>query len=213
MQFNRLLYAFLILFISCKGDAQKNTSAEEIPSVNNHSYKANFPDESKQDNTTDHNQTLSGLYTLDSAKISLNNNSFKVVVLEKTEKKNQENPQHNSLPVVIKKQDGNVYAKNDQIIFKYNDNCPADGFQRLVAKGNFFTVEQTYCKDFMFVNSYTTFRLNENNEIVLFKYGEEYTDRSNPDKDIKGLIKTTKDFGRINFNDVNEKLLLHFFRQ
>lgn len=145
--------------------------------------------------------------------ISLNKNSFKVVVLEKTENKYKENPQHNSLPIVIKKQDGKVYAENDQIIFKYDDNCPADGFQRLVAKDNFFTVEQTYCKDFMFVNSYTTFKLNENNEIVLFKYGEEYTDRSSPDREIKGLIKTAKDFGKIKFNDVDEKLLLHFLGQ
>ena len=150
----------------------------------------------------------SNFYNLDSATIAFNKNNYKVVVLEKTEKKNQDNPQHNSLPIIIKKQDGSEYAKNNNLVFKYNDNCPADGFQRLVAKNNYLTIEQTYCKDFMFVNSYTTFKINENQEIVLYKYGEEYTDRSNPDKEIKGLLKTTKDFGVIKFENVTDELLI-----
>lgn len=61
----------------------------------------------------------------------------------------------------------------------------------------------------MFVNSFTTFRLNEKGTIYLYKYGEEYTDRSNPDKEIPDLIKTEKDFQKIKFEDITTDFLLN----
>lgn len=189
MQVSQLFYALmLILLFSSKGEAQKI-----------------------KDQETKKSSEISNSYILDSSKISSNQNNYKIIVLEDIKKKNQENPQHNSLPIIIKKESKNGdqdFLKNNQLIFKYNDNCPADGFQKLVSKNNFFTIEQTCCKGFMFVQSYTTFKITESQKILLYKYGEEYTDRSNPDKEIKNLLKTTKDFGVIKFENVTDELLI-----
>lgn len=58
----------------------------------------------------------------------------------------------------------------------------------------------------MYVQSYTTFKINKG-KITLHKYGEEYTDRSNPEKDIPSLLKTEKDFGEISFENVTKDFL------
>ena len=145
-------------------------------------------------------------YVLDSAKLQLQKYSYKISVLEKNENKNKDNVQHNSNPIILFKGNQKI-SENDNLIFSYNDNCPADGFQRIVSKNNYFTIEQTYCKDFLFAHSYTTFKVNENGNIILYKYGEEYNDRSNPDKDIKSITKTSKDFGDIKFENVTENFL------
>ena len=76
-------------------------------------------------------------------------------------------------------------------------------------KNNYFTIEQVYCKDFLFANSYTTFRFDEKtNEFVMHKYSEAYTNRSNPDKLIPNKIKTIKDFGKIQFEAITQELLM-----
>ena len=62
--------------------------------------------------------------------------------------------------------------------------------------------------DFNFVNSYITFKIDESTDkIYLHKYGEEYTDRSNPNKKIPAKIWTTKDFGEKKFEDISEDFL------
>ncbi|MDQ8141974.1 hypothetical protein [Chryseobacterium sp. CFS15] len=161
------------------------------------------------------NKNFKNDYVLDSALVISPLNEYKIIALEKTEKKNIENVQHNSLPIIIQKKDGGIfkdYVINDQLTFKYHDNCPADGFQRLVSKNNYFTIEQTYCKDFMFVQSYVTFKI-ENEKIVLYKYGEEYTERSNPEKNINSITKTSKDFGIVKFEDVTEDFLIKLMQK
>lgn len=148
-----------------------------------------------------------GFFVLDSNKVGYNNDHYQINVLEKINKKNVENIQHTNLPIIIKK-NGNDFLRNSNLIFEYDDNCPADGFQRIISKNNYFTIEQTYCKDFMLVSSYTTFKIDQK-EILLHKYGEEYTDRSNPDRVIKNLVKTTEDFGKVKFESVNTQMLLY----
>jgi hypothetical protein len=151
------------------------------------------------------------LYILDSVSIKSNNKLFKIIVLEKKQVK-KENPTHNSLEIVILEKIAKdkfiLKTKNNNIVFKYEDNCPADGFISIVAKNLYFTIEQVYCKDFLFVNSYTTFKFdNKKSEFVLHKYGEVFTDRENPDKDIPTITKSTKDFGKILFNDVSQEIV------
>lgn len=146
-------------------------------------------------------------YELDKSTIISNGNHYSIVVMEKNDKKNKENVQHNSNPIIIYKKNQKI-LENLNLIFPYNNNCPADGFQKVVSKSNYFTIEQTYCKDFMFVNSFTTFRINEKGKIYLYKYGEKYTDRSNPDKEIPDLIKTEKNFQKIKFEDITTDFLL-----
>jgi len=152
-----------------------------------------------------------GFYVLDSTIINLKNVEFKVVTLEKDEIKNNENVQHNSNPIIILQKKNNQYQKindNYDIVFKYDDNCPADGYGGIVSKNNYFTVQQIFCMDFLFVNSYTTFKIDENtSNITLHKYGEEYTDRSNPDLKIPSKIWSIKDFGIVKFENVNEDFL------
>lgn len=75
-------------------------------------------------------------------------------------------------------------------------------------KNNYFTIEQVYCKGFLYVQSYTTFKIIDNDNIFLHKYGEEYTDRSNPDKDIQSITKSEKDFGKVRFENVTEDFLI-----
>ncbi|MDR7211464.1 hypothetical protein [Flavobacterium piscis] len=157
------------------------------------------------------NRITNDYYNLESILLNLKSNKYKVEVLERTDLKDKENVQHNSNPIVILQKQDKDYIRlkeNAQLIFDYDDNCPTDGFTRIVSKNEYFTIEQTFCSDFKFVNSYTTFRIDENtNEIYLHKYGEEYTDRSNPDKDIPSKILTTKYFGKVKFEDVNEYFL------
>ncbi|MPS72950.1 MAG: DUF3828 domain-containing protein [Chryseobacterium sp.] len=147
-------------------------------------------------------------YVLDSVNLKIQTDVYKICVLEKLKNKNKENIQHNSNPIILYK-NGNKITENKNLIFLYNDNCPADGFQKVVSKHNYFTIEQSYCKDFLFVSSYTTFKVDtKTKNVYLYKYGEEYTDRSNPDRDIPAKIKTVEDFGTIKFEDVTAYFLL-----
>lgn len=154
-------------------------------------------------NPVQSNDTKKDYFVLASADVFENNTKYTISVLEKTENKNK--TQHTLNPVIIYK-DGKQLYENAHLIFSFDDDCPADGFQRIVSKNNFFTIEQVDCKDFLYAQSYTTFKI-KNGRITLHKYGEEYTDRSNPEKDINSLSKTEKDFGNISFENVTEDFL------
>lgn len=153
-----------------------------------------------------------GYYNLESVQLKLKSNEYKIEVLEKKDLQNKENIQHNSNPILIFKKSNNdflILKENNQLIFDYNDNCPADGYSAIVTKNEYFTIEQVFCSDFLFVNSYATFKIDENSsEIYLYKYGEEYADRSNPDRKIPTQVWTTKDFGEVLFENVTEDFLL-----
>ena len=177
----------LLLIYSCKGQTKKENSITS-------SYK--IPNDS---------------YVMDSVVLKLKTKKIKIIALEKNKNRNTETAQHNSLPVVILENINNSFSKiksNGKIFFAYNDNCPADGFQGLVGKNNYFTIEQTYCLDFKFVYSYTTFKINEKSgDILLHKFSETYTNRSNPDEVIPNRIWTVKDFGEVKFENVTEDFL------
>lgn len=72
----------------------------------------------------------------------------------------------------------------------------------------YFTIEQIFCADFMFVHSYSTFKIIDSHTILLHKYGETYTDRRNPDNDIPDKIWTANDFGTIHFEEVTMDFLI-----
>ncbi|QAR30782.1 DUF3828 domain-containing protein [Ornithobacterium rhinotracheale] len=148
------------------------------------------------------------IYVLDSIHIQTPSDTYSLYVLEHSENKKPQNTPHHANPIILYK-NGMIQFENKHLIFPYDENCPADGFQKLVSKKNYFTIEQTYCKDFLIVSSYTTFKIStKTDRIYLYKYGEEYTDRSNPDRDIPARIKTIEDFGTINFEDVTTSSLL-----
>lgn len=166
----------------------------------------------KQDNLKVSNYKIANdSYVLDSITLSLENKTIKILAIEKKVNKNIEISQHNSLPVIVLEKENNSYVKiaeNNKVFFAYNDNCPADGFQALVGKSSYFTLEQTYCLDFKYVYSYTTFKIDEKSgDILLHKFSETYTSRSNPDEKIPNRIWTNKDFGIVKFKDVTEDFL------
>lgn len=154
-----------------------------------------------------------GFYVLDSTIINLKKIGFKIFALEKDEIKSKDNAQHNSNPIIILQKKGNQYQKvndNYNLIFKYDDNCPADGYGGIVSKNNYFTIQQIFCVDFLFVNSYTTFKIDENTgDINLHKYGEEYTNRSNTMLKIPSKTWSIKDFGIVKFESVNGVFLIN----
>lgn len=144
------------------------------------------------------------LYVLDSAIAVVKDKTFKIAVLEKSAK-NIENAQHFDLKIEISENSGKGYKvvkTNQNIVRQLDSNCSADGFTDVVSKDNYFTIEQIFCKDSHYVTSYTTFKVLENG-IFLHKYSESYTDRNNPDKEIKDKMWTTKEFGQLKFEDFN----------
>lgn len=146
------------------------------------------------------------LYVLDSAIAVVKDKTFKISVLEKSAK-NIENAQHFDLKIEVSEQSGNSYTNrqtNSNIVRKLDSNCSSDGFTDVVSKDSYFTIEQVFCKDSQYVNSYTTFKIS-GNDILLHKYSESYTDRNNPDKVIKDKIWTAKEFGQVKFEDFNYK--------
>jgi len=154
-------------------------------------------------------------YILDSAKVQVAQHvEFTILVLEQL--KNKDAQKHPGLPVVIQRKKNNssyTIAKNTGLIFKNDDNCQIGEYSRVSVKNNYFTIEQVYCKGFMYVQSYCTFKIDQTGNIFLHKYGEEYTDRSNPDRDIPSVTKSSKDFGRIRFEKVTEDLLMNLMQE
>lgn len=152
------------------------------------------------------------LFVYDSASVIVNNKKYEIYVLEKSDLKDAENAQHNSNSILIlsNQVEGLIKLKeNNKIVFAYNSNCPSDGFEKIVAKNEYFTIEQSFCASNLFVNSYTTFKIDDKtNAVLLSKYGEEYTDRNNPEKDLPTKTWTSKDFGKVNFEDVNETFII-----
>ncbi len=87
-----------------------------------------------------------------------------------------------------------------------NLTCPNPAFSRLIGKDKYFTIEKNNCSNNKFYYEYITFKYIDD-QILLHKYGIEYTDRRDPDKMIPTKIWTTDDFGEIKFEDVTEELL------
>lgn len=238
---NFTIYAYLIpkshLNYNPKGDPvyyQKEQFKEELYTFNSNSnqwvlldsiqisnYSENANEQLWRENFihTKANVTKSyskGFYAYESVVLDLKTKRYKLVVLEENSEKENASGAHFNLPVLVLEKKGNDYVeikRNNDLIFEYDDNCPADGYQSIVAKGNYFTLQQTNCADFLFVTSYITFKIDEvSNEIFLHKYGEEYTDRSNPDKEIPSKIWSTKDFGSIKFENINSDAILKLKR-
>lgn len=117
---------------------------------------------------------------------------------------------HYESKIILKKgsHDGYMqWKENTNLIFKAPENCFSEGFQNIVFKNEYFTIEQTFCNKYL-VYAYTTFKFNKkNNELYLHKYGEEYIqDDNSPVKETK--IWTKKDFGEIKINDINKDFFI-----
>jgi hypothetical protein len=156
----------------------------------------------------------SNYYVYDSVLIQTEKSTYKVLSIEKKKEKDNLAGWHFNLPIVVLKErkKGSEYYKlyeNSKLVFGKDNDCPADGYIRVISKNEYFTIEQVFCSDSKFVNSYTTFRFHKNlDKIHLYKYGEQYTDRSNPEKIFPDRIWTIKDFGDVNFEEVTADFLI-----
>ena len=159
-----------------------------------------------KENTNQTYAKQSGDFVLKQATVSSNGKDFKISVYEKNEKK-LENSQHFDLKIEISEKARNVFRaikSNQNIIASVDGNCSADGFTDVVSKDNYFTIEQTFCKNVLYVNAYTTFKIVGNN-VLLHKYTETYTDRNNPDKVLQDKTWTAKKFGQVKFENFNHQ--------
>ena len=134
----------------------------------------------------------------------------KVILYQNNEEKGEFEKNHFGLPMVIKKGLANksyqTWYENDLIIPKNNFNCAAEGFDRIVFKGNYFTIEDYICSDYISISTYTTFKVVEN-KIFLHKYSETYFDKANHEKKIPAKTWGIKDFQSISFGDVTDDFL------
>jgi len=104
---------------------------------------------------------------------------------------------------------GNIVAVNEGIIRLADESgrCPSDGFNRVVVKGDYFTIEQQTCGGMFFVDEYITFKAAPDGTIVLHKFSIVKTNRDDPDEHIPQQDLSTKDFGRLPLHEVQlEKL-------
>lgn len=134
----------------------------------------------------------------------------KVILYQNNEEKGEFEKNHFGLPMVIKKGLANksyqTWYENDLIIPKNNFNCAAEGFDTIVFKSNYFTIQNQICSSYIEITTYTTFKVVEN-KIVLHKYSETYFDKANHEKKIPAKTWGIKDFQSISFGDVTEDFL------
>jgi len=135
----------------------------------------------------------------------------KIILYTNDEEKGEFERTHFGLPMEIKKGLLNntfqSWYENNNIIPKNNFNCAAEGFNRIVFKGGYFTIEDYICSDYISISTYTTFKVSEN-KILLHKYGQTYFDKADHDKKIPSKTWTQKDFNEVNFDNVTEDFLL-----
>lgn len=112
--------------------------------------------------------------------------------------------------MVISNGAGAVVARNSKLIRREDENqrCPSDGFERIVAKGDYFTIEQQTCGGWFFFKEYITFRyVKASGKIMLYKYGRVPTDRRDPSKVVPAELYTAKHLGQRPFAQVTKALL------
>lgn len=134
----------------------------------------------------------------------------KIEVYKNTSLKDQFEQEHFSLPIKIFKGTQNgfeLWKENKNLVYSVDNNCVSEGVSNIVVKDNYFTIEAQSCYDYnVLVDGFITFKV-ENNDIFLYKYGEEYFDKSNHDKEIPSKVWTQKNFSKVRFQDVNESFL------
>lgn len=109
------------------------------------------------------------------------------------------------VPVILILSQNNNYVKmnNSNILYSYVPNNSVLN-HNLVIKNEFFTLEQTEGDGNSKKKTYITFRFDKNSKhILLSKYGVETSFPGKENMIIKTKIFSTKDFGKIRFEDFN----------
>ena len=135
----------------------------------------------------------------------------KIVVYKNLKKDTNYEQEHFQLPIKIyrgiKKSNYKLWYGNDLLLYDNNSNCNSEGYSNIVIKNNFFTIESQSCYDYnILISAYMTFKVL-NKKIYLYKYSEEYFDKSNHERKIPSKMLTVKDFGKIEFDKVSMKVI------
>lgn len=104
--------------------------------------------------------------------------------------------------------------KNKKIIEDYYPDNVATGFTDIKIKDNYFTIEQANGSGNGIVREFTTFKFSKvDNQIVLHKYTRIETIRSSGDEDEKTYNYSSKDFGKILFEDFIPQNVLNMVKK
>jgi hypothetical protein len=98
-----------------------------------------------------------------------------------------------------------IWKQSKTLISNVNDGCPAEGFERVAVKNNYFTIEEANCDGWFYIKTYITFKYLD--DILLHKYSIEYTDRRDPNKKVPTKSYSKKDFGKVSFKKFDNKNL------
>lgn len=151
------------------------------------------------------------------AKIKINKNKISTNKIENTTLQTNTYKLNNGQTILIKNKklsildfQGKTILTNNNIIRLKDGNqqCMSEGFQKIVSKGDFFTVEQQNCSNKFIIGEYITFKYNKNSSnYYLSKIGYTYIDKKNPENKISDKIYTPNDFGKIKLKDLNHNSL------
>lgn len=115
------------------------------------------------------------------------------------------------LPIKIRKSGVNAsWRENNSLVFEVS-SCYSEGFQAVVTKGDYFTIEQQLCDGHLLMFSYMTF-VYRDNEIYLHKYSHTYFDKADHDREIPQKSWTVKDFGTVKFEDVSDRFIINLYQ-
>ncbi|KPH13753.1 hypothetical protein [Chryseobacterium sp. ERMR1:04] len=87
-----------------------------------------------------------------------------------------------------------------------NMSCPDTSVDKIALKKNYFTIEKYNCNDKYYLKEYITFKFD--NDLVLHRYDLEFTDKHDPDKSVPNKNYTSKDFGKVKFENVDREFLI-----
>ena len=165
----------------------------------------------KIEKLTDDTKNLMSLnYNLEKEKIcDLNNDGKKDIILLYRSKNADEEIETLDFPVILLLSLNNDYVKieNKDILYSFIPNNSVLDYG-LVTKNNFFTLEQTTGGGNNQERKYITFKFDQNKKAVfLYKYGIETTYPTKNGLNKKSQLYSTKDFGKIKFENVKEDLL------
>ncbi len=112
--------------------------------------------------------------------------------------------------IIITPNSGNRIAKNSDIIRGRDETsmCPSEGFWDIKTKGKYFTIEQQNCSGWYFIAEFITFKFLESDDrFLLHKFGLQYLDRRDPEKEMVEKIYTMKHFGEVTFQEASLEAL------
>ena len=112
-------------------------------------------------------------------------------------------------PIILLKKNKDKYIEVGRTqTVSVGSNSPADGFQQIAVKGDYFTIEQMFGGR-EFVLSYATFKYNTSTEeFLLDKYSEVYIDRFAESQDLSEPTHFKVEKNKYSFEDFTEDFFI-----